>query len=292
MRILITGASGQLGAYLLRELRGSAGVTAWGGARPGERFGVPWQPVDLSDPDAVNDAFRRARPDAVLHAAALARVADCFRDPKYAYKVNVAGTATLASLASEAEARLVLVSTDLVFDGERAPYREEDAAGPGSVYGQTKLAAESVVRGLRRGVAARVGLLYGPGLAGRPSFFDDQVTALRAGRPLTLFADEWRTPLDLASAARALLALTRSAVTGVLHLGGSERLTRLEMGRRLARFLGVGGENIVPTERAQAPAPEPRPRDVSLDSSRWRALFPALTPPSWDDSLRDLPWPA
>ena len=83
---------------------------------------------------------------------------------------------------------------------------------------------------------------------GRPSFFGAQISALRQGQPLTLFWDEWRTPLDLASAASGLLALLRSSNTGVLHLGGPERLSRLEMGQRLAahaEVLGGAGDHAV-----------------------------------------------
>jgi dTDP-4-dehydrorhamnose reductase len=285
---LLTGASGQLGAYLLREfLAADVEVTAWSGSRRGELFGVPLQPVDLSDADAVADAFRQGRPGAILHAAAVASIAECHRDPKRARRVNVDGTATLAELAAKAGARLVLVSTDLVFDGESPLYYEGDRPGPLSVYGRSKADAEEAASlAAPRAAVARVSLLYGRTLTGRPSFFDQQADALRAGRPVTLFADEWRTPLHLATAARALAALARSDFTGVLHVGGPERLSRLEMGQRLARFLGADASVIVSTRRADAPAAEPRPRDVSLDSSLWRRLFPALPWPGWEEALR------
>jgi dTDP-4-dehydrorhamnose reductase len=289
MRLLVTGASGTLGAYLLRELRaGGAAVTAWGGARGGELFGVPLRPVDLADADAVAAAFREARPDALLHAAALARVADCHRDPGLAWRVNVVGSATLTWLAAAAGARLVLVSTDMVFDGESPPYREEDLAAPVSAYGRSKVAAEAVVLAAPRAAVARVSLLYGPSLAGRPSFFDEQVAALRGGRLVPLFVDEWRTPLALTTAARALTALARSDFTGLLHVGGPERLSRLEMGQRLAAFLGADPGPLVPARRADAPAPEPRPRDLALDSSCWRGLFPDLPWPVWEEALREM----
>src|SRR5262249_53204114 len=99
MRLLLTGASGQLGAYLLRQFRADgADVVAWSGHDAGERFGTRLLPVDLGDPDAVAAAFRAARPDVVLHAGALARVTDCHHDPARAHRVNTAGTALLAEL--------------------------------------------------------------------------------------------------------------------------------------------------------------------------------------------------
>lgn len=292
MTLLITGASGLLGAYLLREARsGGEAVVAWSGARAGEREGVALRPVDFADPGALTSAFREARPDVILHAAAISSAEACRRDPGTARLVNTDATARLAALAAKAKARLVFVSTDLVFDGEHAPYREEDPAVPVSVYGRTKLEAEGPVRAMTRGLVARVSLLYGPSLTGRPSFFDEQTAALRAGRPVTLFADEWRTPLDLPTAAGALLALARCDATGLLHVGGPERRSRLEMGLRLAEFLGVPATAIVAARRADVPAPEPRPRDVALDSSRWRGLFPGVPWPTLAEALPQLPWP-
>src|SRR2546423_1181426 len=106
MRLLVTGASGLLGSYLLRELRGAdMTVMAWSHSHTGELFGTPLRPVDLADPDAVAAAFRAARPDVVLHSAALARIADCHRDPERAHRVNTGGSASLAQLAGEAGAR-------------------------------------------------------------------------------------------------------------------------------------------------------------------------------------------
>jgi dTDP-4-dehydrorhamnose reductase len=246
-------------------------------------------PVELTDAAAVAAVFRSARPDAVLHAAALARVADCVRDPDRAWRTNAGATATLARLAADAGVRLVLVSTDLVFDGEHAPYREGDAPGPVSVYGRTKRAAEEEALAVPRSAVVRVSLLYGPALHGRPSFFDEQAAALRSGRPVTLFRDEWRSPLDLVTAARALVAVAESDFCGLLHVGGPERLSRLEMGLRLAAYLGVDAAPVVAADRDAVPAAEPRPRDVSLDSSRWRAAFPAVPWPAGDDALRGLP---
>jgi dTDP-4-dehydrorhamnose reductase len=274
MRLLLTGASGQLGGYLLQALAsGPDEVIAWSGHRGGTLLGHPLQPVDLADSVAVAASFAVARPEVVLHAGAWARVADCFRDPNQARRVNVDGTATLCTLAERAGVRVVFVSTDMVFDGDKAPYREEDEPAPLSVYGRTKAEAETVVRQLPQNVVVRLSLLVGPSIVGRPAFYDEQVQALRQGRPLKLFVDEWRTPLALADAARALLAIARSDVRGVLHVGGPERLSRFEMGRRLAAEEGLSEDHLVPVRRDDLPGLEPRPRDVSLDSARWRAQF-------------------
>lgn len=289
MRILLTGASGQLGAYLLREAETlGLPVVAWSGQTGGSLFGAQLRPVPLTDAGAVSTAFQEARPDVVLHAAALATVAICHQHPQLAWQINRDATQLLTELADLAGCRFVLVSTDMVFDGTQAPYREDAAPAPISLYGQTKAAGERCVRAAGHGLVVRVSLLFGPGLTPRRSFFDEQMDALRSGRPLRLFEDEWRTPLGLDTAARALLALAQSHQTGVLHLGGPERLSRLEMGYRLAAHVGLSTASIQPCRRGDVPAPEPRPCDLSLDSSRWRLEFPEMAWPGWEASLKEM----
>jgi dTDP-4-dehydrorhamnose reductase len=289
MRLLLTGASGQLGAYLLRELaQGQHDVTAWSGTGSSSLFGFPLQPVWLESRDAMARAIRQARPDAILHTAALASVARCLEDPTAARLVNVQGTQFLTELAGAKNARLILVSTDLVFDGERGNYRETDPPAPLSVYGKTKREAEQVVLARPGHAVVRLSLLFGPTLTGRPSFFDTQWAALQSGKPLALFEDEWRTPLSLARAARALIAVAESDFTGLIHIGGPERMSRLEMGQRLAKFLHLDPAPIVACRREASPVPEPRPRDTSLNASLWRSLFPQQPWPTWEEALKEL----
>src|SRR5262249_22452752 len=153
-------------------------VIAWSGATAGRQSGIGLTPIDLADTDSLERAFLSARPTAVIHAAALASVADCFRDPPRAARINTAATEHLARLSAAAGIRLVLVSTDLVFDGEHAPYTENAAPSPLSVYGRTKADAEQAALAWPGHVVARVSLLYGPSLSGKAGFFDLQVGAL------------------------------------------------------------------------------------------------------------------
>lgn len=274
-RILLTGASGHLGAFLLKEARRrDLNLTAWTGRSGGEFAGFPLSPINLTDADAVASAFTQARPEVVLHAAALSAIADCHRDPELARRINTEATEQLATQARTAGARFIYISTDLVFDGSQGRYKEGDPPRPLSVYAHTKLTGEAAVRELERGLVVRVAWLAGPKLLGAPRFFDDLVRKLRAGEPVTLFEDEFRSPLGLPTAAAALWDLALSDVAGLLHLGGPERLSRFEMGLQLARYLRVSESLVRPMRQAELPAPEPRPADVSLNSSRWRGLFP------------------
>jgi dTDP-4-dehydrorhamnose reductase len=169
--------------------------------------------VDLADADAVAAAFAAARPDAIIHTAAMALISDCHRDPERARAVNVAGTARLAELATDAKARLLFVSTDLVFDGERGGYREDDPPSPLSVYGRTKANAEAAVLAAPRGVVVRQPAVRT--VSDRPAVVLRRTDGSAArGRSVKLFEDEWRTPLGLATAAEALAAVALSDVTG------------------------------------------------------------------------------
>ncbi|HEX7447824.1 MAG TPA: SDR family oxidoreductase [Pirellulales bacterium] len=287
MNVLLTGASGLLGGYLLRELADhDHRVIAWGGPR--QSAAGASSPVDLAHRDAVAAAFAAARPDVVLHAAALSSVAQCFQQPQQARTINIGGTQLLMELAAAANARLLLVSTDLVFDGQRGGYGENDPPSPRSVYGQTKSAAERAVLGQPRAAVVRASLLYGPTRNQRRGFFDEQLARIRAGQPAPFFVDEWRTPLALSTAARALAALALGDFEGLLHLGGPERMSRWEMGARLAKYLRCDESACQPVSRAESPSPEPRPRDSSLNSSAWRAVMPDQPWPSFEEALSEM----
>lgn len=296
MRILLTGASGHLGSYLLRELsRTDHSVVAWSGSTTGNLFGCRLRPIRLEDPADVASAFREARPDVAIHAAAIGSIAACYSNPALAHRVNAVATGQLAELCSTSGARLVHVSTDLVFDGEQAPYTEQAATTPLSEYGRSKAAAERLVLD-RAGCVVRVSLLFGPTLTGRPTFFDQQLAALRDRQPLRLFEDEWRTPLSLVTAATGLLQLaesefpadSRTVSPGIVHLGGPERMSRMEMGLRLAESVGGDPAILIAAQRHSAAAPERRPRDTSLDSSLWRRRFPEHPWPTWTAAVREL----
>jgi dTDP-4-dehydrorhamnose reductase len=278
MRWFATGGTGQLGGHVCALLaeRGE-GVAALVGRDGKAPAGTQPASGNLLDPEGLQAAIRRYRPAFVLHIAAMTAVSDAFADPAGAERANVTATAAIVEASAEVGARVVFTSTDMVFDGSAAPYAEDASPAPLSVYGRTKAAAERVVLAYERGVVARVPLMYGFPLTDRPVTFVQQIKAVRDGAPLRLFVDEYRTPVWLRDAARALIGLAESDYAGLMHVSGPQRLSRLELVQKAAELLGLQG-TWVPISRKDVPAPEPRPEDLSLVGSRLEKLFPELVP--------------
>lgn len=286
MRVLLTGASGQLGAYVLERLVESGHVvTCWSGTDAGNRCGIPLIPVDLCDFAALDRAVEAADPEAIIHAAAMSHTEAVRRDPARGRTINADATAKLAKWCARHGRRIVYTSTDLVFDGSRSWYRETDPAQPVLEYGRTKLAGEPSVVAAPRGLVARVSLMFGPSRSGRESYFDKTIAALRRGEPQTLFQDEFRTALDLRTAADALVRLMESEATGLLHVAGRERVSRFELIQRIATSLGIDGSLVRANRQADVQFAEPRPADVSLDTSRLATVLPQLVRPSIEEAV-------
>ncbi len=269
MRVLVTGAGGLLGGRLaaLLQARGFEAVAVHRAAPPPD--GLRAVRCDLLAGNALDRLLDAERPEAVVHAAVLGRVDLCYERPLEAEATNVALPAQVARLCRERGLRLVALSTDLVFSGTRAPVREDDPTEPLSVYGRTKLAGEGAVLGSCPGAAvARVALVLGRGHGARGSASESIAWALQGGRRVSLFEDEYRTPVDPESVAGAVVLLLARGVAGRFHLGGPERLSRYELGLRVARVLGLSPSGLVRGRQSDHPAPEPRAADVSLDSTR------------------------
>lgn len=272
---VVTGAGGALGSILMRELeragRSCEGVVSPHGPIPFS--GHTWS-ADLLDSRTYRERILALAPKVIVHLGAVASPAEAYEDPERARKVNVESTAILLALAERCGARFLYASTDLVFDGEAAPYTEDDAPEPATIYGRTKLEAEAHVFTYKRALAIRFPLMYGfPDAARKPTFFETLIESLRAKKPVKLFIDEFRTPLWLDDAARACISLADSELRGVVHAGGPERLSRYEMGERIAAALGAPASLLEGVSREAFEAPEPRVRDVSLVSQRYAEHF-------------------
>jgi len=231
--LFVTGASGYLGSELLRRT---------------DAVGSSSADVDIRDAAAVGALFDRVRPDAVIHTAY--RRDD--RATTFDGAVNVA--------AAAAGARLVHLSTDVVFDGEKgAPYVEDDEPSPLTAYGRAKADAERAVLTMHRGaLVVRTSLIYGGAQPGPQE-------RLAADPDASFFTDEVRCPIQVGDLADALIELAATGLSGVLHVAGADRLSRHEFAELLAgravRAASMADSGVV------------RPRDCTLAIERARGLL-------------------
>lgn len=231
VRLHVTGASGYLGAELVRVSGAS-----------GER-------VEIRNAAAVEALFRRLRPDAIVHTAYR-------QDGEGAREITVAGAANVARAAAAVGARLVHLSTDVVFDGRLGrAYREDDQLSPVTEYGRAKAEAEARVLDAHPGaLLVRTSLIYG---GETPS--KHELAALDESN--TFFTNEIRSPVQVGDLAAALLELAALDVAGPLHVAGADAVSR-------HGFAELVAKRPVPA----ALAPQTRPLDCTLDSSRAQAM--------------------
>ena len=247
--MLITGASGYLGAELARRAPQATG-TYLTAERPGAVR------LDVRDADAVTSLMRDLRPAAVIHTA--------YRESgEEAEQVNVAGSRNVARAAAAVGARLVHVSTDLVFDGALGrPYTEGDEPRPIMEYGHQKLAAEEAIFGESPGsLVVRTSLIYGGEEPSRHELLAREPGGVR------FFSDELRSPVQVGDLADALLELAGSDVAGVLHVAGADGVSRYEFAQLVASDPDAVESGLA------AEHPDPRPLDCRLDSSRAQSLI-------------------
>ncbi|MFI6063465.1 SDR family oxidoreductase [Streptomyces sp. NPDC051286] len=253
MTVLIVGGSGFLGAELRRQAALAGHPTAATYAtRPGSAAGVTWHALDLRDPGRVDATLAEVRPRVVVNASS--------GGPDWA--VTAEGPVRLAMAAAKCGSRLVHVSSDAVFSGSRVRYEESCLPDPVTPYGAAKAAAETGVLLVHPGaVVARTSLIIGDGQSAHERAVYELATGARTG---ALFTDDIRCPVHVVDLAAALLELALADASGIHHLGGSEALSRHELGLLIARRDGLD-ETRLPTG-LRAHSALRGPLDVRLDS--------------------------
>ncbi len=268
--VWITGAGGFIGSHLMASAPQFA---------PGWRVRALGRPqVDLLDFTSLEAAFRQEFPQLIIHCAAISTVADAKADPALARRVNVELTRFLAGLA--ADCGFVLFSTDLVFDGRQGQYRETDAPNPLHQYGETKAAAEQVVLTNPRHLIVRTSINGGVSRTGNRGFNEQLRQALQMGRGMTLFTDEYRSPIPVMVTIRVLWELLHRQCAGLFHVGGAEKMSRWQIGQSLIRRwpeLADRIHEIKPGLAKDFPGP-PRALDTSMDISKVQGVVAEPVP--------------
>ena len=270
MRILLTGAGGQLGLAVRRVVVGH------------ELLPLTHAELDVADAAAVAEALATLAPERVLNAAAYTAVDAAEAEPEQAYRVNETGAHTLALACARRAIPLLHVSTDYVFDGEKgAPYVESDPVHPLSVYGASKLAGEEAVRRTHpQHFIVRTAWLYGP--VGRNFALSIRAAAER-GAPLRVVDDQWGSPSYAPHLAAALARLIATDAWGTHHLANTGVASRFEFAAALLAAFGLRTP-LEPIPTSAWPTPARRPRNTALTSER----STGIVLPDWREGVRDL----
>jgi dTDP-4-dehydrorhamnose reductase len=258
VRLFVTGGGGLLGRHLRRRAAGEHEVVAPASAE-----------LDVRDAGAVLRALRETRPDAVIHLAYR-------RDDR---TTNVEGTVHVAGAAADVGARLVHLSTDVVFGDRGTPRVESDRPDPVHDYGRAKAAAETEALAVVPGaVVVRTSLLYGD--RDLAQIQQDVVEAVAGRSTMRFFTDEVRCPVHADDVAAAVLRLAGDlvGVRGPLHVGGPEVVSRADLARRFARHLGLDARRVPTASAVELGADRSRPLRVVLDSTRAVSLGLVVRP--------------
>ena len=269
MKVLITGAGGQLGRdlHLHCESRGDEVVAATHAA------------LDVGDRDAVYQAITGVEPDVVLHAAAWTAVDACESDPDRAWRVNALGARWVADASRRVGAHLCFVSTDYVFDGTKdGPYVEWDRADPQSAYGRSKWGGEQEVAAHAPGAS----VVRTSWVCGEHGHNVVKTVLGLADRPELAFVDDQRgCPSFTADLAVGIRRLVAARVPGLFHMTNQGAVSWYEFVRSVLEAAGHDPGKVRPitTDELDPPRPAPRPANSVLDNAALRLAGLPLLPP-------------
>lgn len=268
-RMLIVGVTGFVGSRLARAARKHFEVI--GGSRAcDERSGTI--SLDITQRASVRRAFELAKPELVVHLAAMSDIDRCESERDTAEQVNYLGAKNVAEECARAGARLIYTSSDAVFDGTKQIYYEHDPMTPANWYGETKARAERAIAELLPTAAiVRVSLVLGhSALPGGNSYLQKVIGNLKAGNQIITPTFEYRNPIDVETLCELLLELAaRHDATGIFHIGATDKMSRYDLARAIAEQLGYDPALIVP-QTEMVPGRAPRGRDDFLVTQRVR----------------------
>ena len=277
-RLLVTGASGLLGANLVLEAIESHQVTAVSRQHPVRVAGVTSYRVDLTDRQAARALVAEAAPEAIVHCAAATDVDGCERDPGMARLLNRDMAETIAAAAREQGAAFVFISTDAVFDGETGAYDETAGPEPLSVYGRSKLEVEqAVLRAHPQALIVRTNI-YGWNAQAKESLAEWFLRRCQEGIRSPGWTDVSSTPILVNDLAGVILRLLATGRAGVYHVGGATCLSKYDFGRRVAAAFDFDPDLIAPASVREAELMAPRALRLCLQCDKTESALGARLP--------------
>ncbi|WP_455393057.1 SDR family oxidoreductase [[Eubacterium] cellulosolvens] len=292
IRVIVTGASGFLGAKLGEKLIKHPNDYSCLGlyynyhdfSSQGSNLSI--RRVDIQDANELSTCVHEFRPEVIIHCAALTNIEYCEKHKEEAYNINVVGTENLLRCCEESGAKLVFISTDIVFDGKKALYTEETEPKPINHYGVTKAKAEDLVKsGLTKPqwLILRLSVQYGNHpFNRRADFVRFVVERMRKRERVKLFTDKYRNVTYIDWTVETILKLILRGKTGIFHVCGSECLNYFQWGEMIAGEFGLPMQFLVSSTLTTEPTTVNRPGKIALDNSKLKvelgedALMPSI----------------
>lgn len=276
MKILITGSNGFLGSNLVRFFSEKQEYEVYGTSQHPSYFPEVSNFImgDLLDAGFVANLFRDIRPDIVVNTVSLANVDLCEEDPELAYELTVRTAKNVAQAAKRCKSRLIYISTDHLFQGDRPMYTENDTPAPVNVYGKMKVEAElRSVQIYSNTVIVRTNFFGWSHSHHAQTFGEWLYNSLKKKIPINLYTDYYFTPIEVTYLAEALETLALSDFTGIINIAGSERCSKYDFGIGMSKVFGLDPSVIhsrkmeINTFRAK------RQKDLSLSTEKFVKIF-------------------
>ena len=284
MRILITGAFGQLGYALQTTLSKNSDYELICTGR-NILEGQEGIPIDIQNQVGLKEVINSTSPDLVVNLAAMTNVDACEKNPKLAGEINVAG---LQHICDSFSGKIIQLSTDYVFDGKAGPYKEEDQVCPVSIYGKTKLAAEHILLDSNlNNLVVRGNVLYDYSSHTNASFLNWVVLSLKEGKEIKVVKDQYNNPTWTRSMADIIYLCISNDINGIIHWGDADYLSRYDFSKIIAEKYSLDSSLIKPILTEELDQIARRPLQSGLIADKSINMLEVI-PPSINDCLDEI----
>ena len=284
MRILITGAFGQLGHALQSVLSRKSNYELICTGRKVKK-GQKGIPLDIRNQVALKELINTTAPDILINLAAMTNVDACELNPKLAGEINVAG---LEHICNSFEGKIIHLSTDYVFDGTSGPYKEDDPQNPISIYGKTKLASENILLEKDiKNLVIRGNVLYDYSPHTSASFLNWVVSSLKGNQEIKVVEDQFNNPTWTRSMSDIIELSIENDLEGIIHWGDSVHISRFEFAKLIAKKFSLNESLIKPVLTSELNQPARRPLQSGLSTEKLVNMLDII-PPSIDDCLDEI----
>jgi dTDP-4-dehydrorhamnose reductase len=267
-KILITGASGLLGNEIIKITKQDFEITGWVNSHLYSNPEFNQVKVNLFNETEIYNHLSKHNFDFIIHTAALSNTSYCQQNPEESFQINVKATFAIAQFAALNKIPFVFISTDLVFNGEKGNYSEDDSVAPLNIYAKHKTEAEEKINSIYpEALIVRVPWMLGVSKFSSSGYLKSFISDLRSGKKIFLFTDEFRSAIFASEAAKGIIKVMEKA-KGILHLGGTEKLSRYEIGVLLAKHFSLNEKLIQRSALSDNITGVPRPADVTLNSTK------------------------